>query len=449
MKTSDVPQTFRERMRAQLGDEADDFFRSLEETSPVSIRMHPLKGQYDEELTDRVPWCEEGYYLDKRPFFHMDPHWHSGAYYVQEASSMILDHVIRSLSLQQKPRVWVDLCAAPGGKTGILAKFMEKGDVMIANEVVPQRRSVLYENLVKGGYPNIFITGESAESFNAPLADIMLIDAPCAGEGMMRKEPEAIHQWSPSLVKDCSLMQKKIVFDAIHAIKPGGYLIYSTCSYSHSENIDNVSAFAETANLSIVEIPFPDHWNIKEITSPNAVGYQLYPHRVKGEGLFISVLVNEKEETRPRSGKVMNHFENLPNEWDGRIHLSGEWKLRKKKVGNELIHIDAVDTANEVLRHFPRAQLTNDAGVQKGKDFIPSHFLAMSGIQHEDYQKLNLEKNISLDYLEREVRSLPMKEAPGWYLATYHSTVLGWVKNSQNGWKNHYPIQWRLRSRQV
>lgn len=198
-----LPQDFVDRMKTQLGAEADAFFHALEQPAPTSIRLNHFKGKTNFDHLEKVLWCNEGFYLTERPAFYMDPHWHGGAYYVQEASSMILDYVLKKLSLDEKPRIWLDVCAAPGGKTGILAKHKKDSDVLVANEVVPQRNSILRENMIKGGYLNTFISSEQASSFKEPFADIILIDAPCAGEGMMRKDAEAIRQWSPGLVRDC------------------------------------------------------------------------------------------------------------------------------------------------------------------------------------------------------------------------------------------------------
>src|SRR5688572_4156945 len=164
----ELPKEFVQRMREQLGDEAEEFFAALSQPAQTSIRLHHLKGRTSFAGLERVPWCEEGYYLENRPYFHLDPHWHAGAYYVQEASSMILDYVINQLDLDDSPRIWLDTCAAPGGKTGILAKHLNTADILVANEIIPQRRSVLRENLYKGGYLNTFISGEQASAFSEP-----------------------------------------------------------------------------------------------------------------------------------------------------------------------------------------------------------------------------------------------------------------------------------------
>ena len=445
----DLPREFVERMKAQLGEEADAFFASLDTPSPTSIRLHHLKGKSSFTYEASVPWCSNGYYLTTRPAFHLDPHWHAGAYYVQEASSMVLDYVINQLALDDQPRIWLDLCAAPGGKTGILASHLGPADVLVANEVVGQRRSVLRENLTRAGYLNTMITGENASSFQEPFADILLIDAPCAGEGMMRKEPEAIRQWTPALVDSCSYLQKQIVTDAARALKENGFLIYSTCSYSMEENINNIRHFIQAFQMQPVQLSFPEDWGIMTIHEADATGYQLYPHKVKGEGLFVAVLKNiSPGETKYRKArKPFNLFETPPAWLASHLAAPQSMLVRKNNPQLQMITVQAEAKANEVLMHLPRADVLAEAGELKGKDFVPSHFMAMAGFQGAGYEILELDLSGALDYLERTVQSLPTGKKPGWYLCSFEGTLLGWVKYTPQGWKNHYPMNWRLRDR--
>ncbi len=444
-----LPREFVERMKIQLGVEAEAFFTSLDTPSSTSIRLHHLKGKSSFAYESNVPWCSSGYYLATRPAFHLDPHWHAGAYYVQEASSMVLDHVLKQLALDARPRIWLDLCAAPGGKTGILASHLGPADVLVANEVVGQRRSVLRENLTRAGYLNIMITGENASSFQEPFADILLIDAPCAGEGMMRKEPEAIRQWTPSLVESCSHLQKQIVTDAARALKENGFLIYSTCSYSMEENINNIRHFIREFQMQPIPLSFPEEWGIMTIQEDDATGYQLYPHKVKGEGLFIAVLKNiSPGETKYRKArKPFNLFETPPAWLTSHLADPENMLARKNNPQLQMITLQAEPKANEVLMHLPRADVLAEAGELKGKDFVPSHFMAMGGFQHDQYGILDLELSGALDYLERTVQSLPAGKKPGWHLCSFEGTVLGWAKYTPQGWKNHYPMNWRLRDR--
>ena len=442
------PEAFIHRMQNQLGHEADEFFASLTTPSPTSIRLHHLKGTAPFELNDRVLWCDDGYYLAQRPSFHLDPHWHGGAYYVQEASSMILDAVIKQLPLHDEPKTWLDLCAAPGGKTGILARHMDPHDVLIANELISQRRSVLFENLIKGGFPNTFISGERSENIPANLADIILLDAPCSGEGMMRKEPEAIRQWNEGLVSSCSVLQKQIIQDAIRILKPGGWLIYSTCSYSPDENIENAIQISSLNSMENQPLQFPDTWNIVTIEQEGVLGYQLYPHRVRGEGLFIAAFKKDDEGSAgfTREKKSKNYFQALPASLEDTIDEPALWVHELIDNALYMITRDAEEKATEIRTRFPKAGLITQAGEFKGKDFVPHHFLAMSGLARHSSEKIEIDKEQALDFLER--KSLQLHDAlHGWNLLVYAGTILGWAKQTSQGFKNHYPMNWRLRQR--
>ncbi len=446
---TDLPEEFVARMKSQLGDEVDAFFESLSQPVPTSIRLNHFKGRSSFQNMSRVPWCDEGFYLVSRPFFHMDPHWHGGAYYVQEASSMIIDYILDQLSLRSDSKIWLDMCAAPGGKTGILASHMNSGDVLIANEVIPQRRTVLRENLIKGGYINTFLSGEQSSSFRKLQADVILIDAPCAGEGMMRKEAVAISQWSPQLVRDCSILQGKILDDAIAGLHDEGYILYSTCSYSHQENIENISRVIQQYPVTSIDINFPEAWSVATIQSGNAIGYQLFPHRVKGEGLFISVLrKSESEETEKpyRSKKQYSQFTKMP-EWLHEFVNQVDLSILKEQDSVRFISTGAEEMANKVVTQFPRAELLAQAGIMKSKDFIPDHFLSCSELASDHFQKISVAEKIALDYLERGTNTLPPETQNGWHIIQYENTNLGWAKKSAQGWKNYFPLNWRLRSR--
>ncbi len=446
-----LPQEFIKRMQQQLGNEAEDFFASLSAPPPTSIRLNHVKGQTSFTNLENIPWCEEGYYLSSRPFFQMDPHWHGGAYYVQEASSMILDYVVSQINDIKHPKIWLDTCAAPGGKTGILAKHLGPCDVLVANEVVPSRRAILRENLYKAGYLNTFITSEQATSFHTPFADIILVDAPCSGEGMMRKEPESIRQWSPGLVRECTLMQQRIVDNVIRALLPGGYLIYSTCSYSADENMDNVSRFANNFPLKTVLIDFPEEWNITKIETGSAVGYQLFPHKVKGEGLFISVMQNISNEEKQTTKNKKQHsvFSKIPAWLSPHLNDPEHLMMIKGSESGSVVTNAAEEKANEIMRLFPRSELIAETAQMKGKDFIPFHFMSMAGLPAADTPIIELGLELSLDYLERNTVLLPADQQNHWYLFSYQNTILGWGKHTLKGWKNHYPLNWRLRSRKT
>ncbi len=444
-----LPEAFITRMQNQLGDEADLFFNALENKPSTSIRLHHKKRKSSFIHSGKVPWCDDGYYLEERPSFYMDPLWHAGAYYVQEASSMILDHILSQLPFKEASQIWIDACAAPGGKSGILAKHLRPNDVLVANEVVGSRRSILWENLTKAGYTNTFIAGEPVTSFQEEFADLILVDAPCAGEGMMRKESEAINQWNQSLVESCSTLQKQIVQGAAKALNPDGYLIYSTCSYSVEENINNVNYFIDQYELESVAISFPSEWGISHIENGDANGYQLYPHRLQGEGLFISVLKNNSaaSSTYRKAKKPFRIFESIPTWLKSHVLNPDELSVRKNSVQNELVNNLATEKANEVLMHFPKAMAVVGAGELKGRNFVPGHALATSGMSGAQYESIAVDLSTALDYLERSTSTLPRVDQNGWYLVRFEGIPLGWAKWTGQGWKNHYPMSWRLRDR--
>lgn len=441
MSSHHFPSGFVQRIEEQLGSEAEAFFSALNEPPPVSVRLHPVKGRTSLQLKENVLWNELGFYLDKRPHFQMDPLWHAGGYYVQEASSMVLDYVLRQIELPDRPIVWFDMCAAPGGKTGILASRMREGDVLVANEVVPSRRKILFENLIKLGHTDVFVSSVDSKTISKPVADVMLIDAPCSGEGMMRKDPEAINQWSERLISNCSLLQHKILHEATEGIVPGGWLIYSTCSYSPEENIKNVRLLVDSGTFESIEINFPAEWNIDQTGSDEIFGYQLWPHRVKGEGLFISLLRKKEafyKETKTKKLPVAKS----PDEW----LKSVDHVIFQKDGESFVLHEKAKDLTSLVLDTFRNIQPIGSIGTTKGKDFIPSHFLAMSELSSVQIPVTSLNFDQALEYLEKKTIPLPI-DFIGWGLVAYDHINLGWVKMTQQGLKNHYPMEWRLRQR--
>ncbi len=362
---------------------------------------------------------------------------------------MILDAVIPQLPMHGEPKLWLDLCAAPGGKTGILARHVGKSDVLVANELNRTRLAVLRENLVKGGYLNTFIAGESAVALPDEAADVILVDAPCTGEGMMRKETEAIEQWSPSLVQSCSLLQREIVREAFRICKPGGYILYSTCSYSPEENIDNVAGFISSFPADPVELTFPSSWHISTQEMGLATGYQLFPHLVRGEGLFISVL--RKHEKKSTTGKPARRtripFQSLPAMIHPFIGTPEAYVVLADRPELFAFTESAAQQAETVLSGIPRAEPISSFGEIKGKDYVPSHFLAMAGLVSPRVLPVSLDYERALDYLERKIPDNLPESTPGWYPVVYASTMLGWCKRTGQGWKNHYPMHWRLRNR--
>ncbi|MBL0126351.1 MAG: RsmB/NOP family class I SAM-dependent RNA methyltransferase [Flavobacteriales bacterium] len=231
-----LPVGFIDHLGTVLGESFPGLEAALNAPAPTSIRLNPKK-PFEADL-DPVPWCTTGRYVVERPAFTLDPFFHGGAYYVQEASSMLLEKAVAAAGLLSKNILALDLCAAPGGKSTHLLSLLGDGALLVANERDHQRKLVLAENIWKFGAGHSMITGSNADALRSlpDLFDLILVDAPCSGEGMFRKDPFARRQWSPLLVEQCASVQQQVVPHAWHALAPGGTLIYSTCTWEPSEN---------------------------------------------------------------------------------------------------------------------------------------------------------------------------------------------------------------------
>ncbi len=452
-KMNTLPAAFEERIQARLGREAEAFFKALQAPSPVSIRLHPGKVSSPEGLfpanriTGKVVWCNHGLYLSERPVFTLDPFFHGGAYYVQEASSMFLHHLLKQL-LPSTPIRMLDLCAAPGGKSTLAASLLPAGSLLISNEVIRSRASVLKENIIKWGTDHIVITNNDPADFR-PLTgafDIILVDAPCSGEGMFRKDPEAIHEWSAGNLQLCSDRQQRILTDIWDCLKPGGYLIYSTCTYNTGEN----EAILEWLHRTYQAAPVPIEHNFPGITPAysDLPGYRFYPHKIQGEGFFIGVV-------RKTEGKEFNFRKNKRKEHTKPIALPASLKpylLRPELCqpyadGNILgiipqTHADFINNLTHTLRILYKGCELAEFNNQKLKLLPPSAL--WQGLNRNHCNLYPADRNTALAFLKKE--DIPLTGKSGeWVLVTYGDIALGWCKNLGNRMNNYYPKEWRIR----
>ncbi|MDE5869586.1 MAG: RsmB/NOP family class I SAM-dependent RNA methyltransferase, partial [Muribaculaceae bacterium] len=290
---------------ALLPDDADALLEALENAPEVTIKINRRKVSdsavtgYD--LSDRVLWCDSGFYLKERPKFTLNPLLHGGAFYVQDASSMIYETIMNGIipmafDTARKPAV-IDLCAAPGGKTTSIINAVPDGCFVVANEFSAQRVSALKENLLKWGYPDIMITNSSVGKLSEAGAafDVVAVDAPCSGEGMMRKEEMARKQWSKGLIEQCASLQRLILDDACKMLKPGGFMIYSTCTFNTTENEDQVKWLVEEKGLVPFDPGFPEEWNIMKGIDSIYPCFRFMPGHTRGEGLFVAVFRKETD----------------------------------------------------------------------------------------------------------------------------------------------------------
>lgn len=442
------PLPFETRMKATLGDEWTDFAKAHKNTSPVSIRVNPAKGKGLDE--NKIPWSDFGYYLSTRPSFTLDPTFHAGAYYVQEASSMFLEQALKQSTELDKPLRVLDLSAAPGGKSTHLLSLINQDSLLVANEVIRSRAQILSENIQKWGCANVMVTNSDPQTFQKlpGYFDVIVVDAPCSGEGLFRKDPEAAKEWSEDNINLCSLRQRRILTDVWPSLKENGVLIYSTCTYNSKENEDNLAWLAENYAVEFINISVKPEWNIEEIKVGAALGYRFYPHRLNGEGFFISVIRKVEAETsiRIRSGK--------------------NFSLASKKISDQLIpwtkHADYFKTIrqDDLLIQIPDA-LYDDMGfissqlhtVSKGtaiaeikhEKLIPEHAMALSiHLKREHFSVIELNQEQALTYLRKE-NLLIGESQKGFALVTHKEIAVGWINQLGNRVNNLYPVAWRIR----
>ena len=281
----ELPAEFTDRMRRLLGDEYDDFATALLSEPQTSLRLNPAKcnGRPDYQP---VSWCRDAYYIETRPAFTFDPRLHGGVYYVQEASSMFLDYVLRRFV--DTPVRYLDLCAAPGGKSTLALSALPAGSLVVCNEVVRNRTHILAENVVKWGYDNTIVTRNTAADFGKlhHYFDVILVDAPCSGEGMFRKDTQAATEWSPAQVGVCAERQREILSDVWDALRPGGLLIYSTCTYNREENEDIIRFLCDHFDATPLAAAPPAAWHIHPSLDKELPAYRFYAPLYPGRGAF-------------------------------------------------------------------------------------------------------------------------------------------------------------------
>ena len=286
-----LPIDFITRTRALLGEEFDRLEAALNADVPVSIRINSMKGTPAPKAGAPVAWCESGFYLPERLSFTFDPLFHAGAYYVQEASSMFLEQAIKAYV--KEPVRCLDLCAAPGGKSTHLASLLPDGSLLVSNEVIRSRSYVLAENIAKWGRPDTIVINNDPEEIGEALPhlfDVIVTDVPCSGEGMFRKDTDSTGEWSVDNVRLCASRGRRIIHDIWNALKPGGILIYSTCTYNTEEDEENIHYIIEELGAEALPIPTQEEWQITGALRFEHPVYRFFPHKTRGEGFFLAAL---------------------------------------------------------------------------------------------------------------------------------------------------------------
>ena len=435
-------------------DESDAMIHAIaHEHATTAVRYNAVKRfTAAPAIVERVPWCPSGAYLPERPQFTFDPLLHAGCYYVQDPSSMFIAHIVKSLVVE--PASVLDLCAAPGGKTTAALQALPQGSTIVANEIVPQRAQVLRENVIKWGASNCAVTCDSPQTIGEMLAnqmDVIVADVPCSGEGMFRKDHEALAQWSPALVEQCAKRQRDILSQVWPALKPGGLLIYSTCTYNTLENEEIVSYIAATLKATPVQVPVEESWRIHPAIDSDYPCCRFLPHCTRGEGLFVSVL-RKDDDNLPSSRTIKPSKTKSPataavgdmNNW-----IVGDYSLVDNNgVVNAVPgHILTTGKGNfsklHIIKHFG-----TELGVVKGKKTIPSHQLAMStSLNAHAFAAVDVDYPTAISYLQGQAICI---DAPrGHVLIKFNGAPLGFVNNLGNRANNLYPKPWRIMSPHV
>jgi 16S rRNA C967 or C1407 C5-methylase (RsmB/RsmF family)/NOL1/NOP2/fmu family ribosome biogenesis protein len=448
-KDFQFPPAFETRMREELGNEWNNFDRVHHDTPPVSIRLNPKKnaGKEKEEL---IPWTNYGRYLPERPIFTLDPLFHAGTYYVQEASSMFLEQAFKqTVDLTTSLNV-LDLCAAPGGKSTHIISLLSDDSLLVSNEVIRSRASILAENIVKWGYANAVVTNNDPKDFQAlpGFFDVVVIDAPCSGEGLFRKDPTAMEEWSPQNVELCSSRQKRIVSDVWPSLKENGILIYCTCTYNESENETNLAWLQKEHAIDFLNLQIDKQWGVEEVRMERVIGYRFFPHRVKGEGFFISVM-RKQEPQNPFRFKIKKSL-TVPSK---KVEEVVQWWLSQPDKIKFFQHNEAVyflplgkKDEIEILReHLKIVHRGTTIATVKHDKFIPEHALALSPhLRQENFDLLEVDYDEAIRYLRRD--PLTLGEVPkGYHLIIFKGTPLGWVNSLGNRFNTLYPLEWRIR----
>lgn len=455
--TPTLPDALLDSLQNVTGFNEDTFRQAHDSRQQVtSIRLNPSKqitGSQGrsaiEKPQSKIPWCSAGRYLLERPSFTFDPTFHAGAYYVQEASSMFLHHILQHLFPNNfRPERVLDLCAAPGGKSTLLASALPESFI-VSNEVIKSRVTILAENVTKWGSSNVVVTHNDPRHFQQLKAffDLIVVDAPCSGSGLFRKDANAIEEWSEANVEMCSMRQQRILLDALPALKKDGYLIYSTCSYSKNENENICDWIMENLQLKPLSISVDDSWGIVETFSEKfcAPGYRFYPDKLKGEGFFVACFRQQNEaEEFYEEGKLLQPVSKLEREiiqsWFDEIDRLEFFKQKETIIAFPKEYQSEIQLVQAKL-NVRKSGVA--AGVIKGKDFIPHHELALSNLVSKKIPFIDLTYENAIKYLKRKDMEIELP-AKGWTLVKYEGLNLGWIKVLPNRINNYYPQDWRI-----
>jgi NOL1/NOP2/fmu family ribosome biogenesis protein len=363
---------------------------------------------------------------------------------------MFLEQALKQTLDLTQPLCVLDLCAAPGGKSTLIQSLITSDSLLVSNEVIKSRSSVLEENLTKWGAANTIVTNNDPRDIGTieGFFDVIVIDAPCSGSGLFRREPEAINEWSEQNVQLCCQRQQRILADIYPSLKKGGILVYSTCSYSRQEDEDIMNWLSGEFNLSGIPLLVSDDWGIKatSLRENSVTGYRFFPDKVKGEGFFLACFRKNDGDHKPKKPSKRSKLQKLTKD---ESLIVQRWlkplPLQLWKQGELIFAFPAA--LNEELLILADSLYIRKAGVLVGKfagnELIPDHALALSSIISDQVVGISLKKEEALQYLRKEEVKLEISER-GWALVNYNGLNLGWIKILPNRINNYYPKEWRI-----
>jgi 16S rRNA C967 or C1407 C5-methylase (RsmB/RsmF family)/NOL1/NOP2/fmu family ribosome biogenesis protein len=414
--------------------------------SLTSVRINPSKSFHDFQDITPVPWTKFGFYLAQRPSFTFDPLFHAGCYYVQEASSMLLEQAITQWEGFKGPQKVLDLCASPGGKSTHIQSLLPSDSILVTNEVIRSRATVLKDNIIKWGTENVVVTNNDPEDFASvpEYFDIVVVDAPCSGSGLFRRDPEAIEEWSPQHVQLCSMRQQRILAAAMKTLRPGGLLVYSTCSFSKEEDEEIVQWLQSEISASPIKLKLENHWGFEE----TGHGFKAWPNLVRGEGFFLAALTKNGEDHSDFTFKyAAKSKQELAIKQD--LQIISNWidaEAYQFVKNQQTIWAWPKELVADFQLLFSSLQVLY-AGIRVGElmrdKLIPDHSLALSGKTLASIPRLNLARENAIKYLQRKDFEAP-PASKGWHLVTYQDQPIGWANVLPGRINNYYPKELRI-----
>lgn len=429
-----------------------DFIDAHNHPSVTSIRYNPFKKNNQLVGGEKIKWSTDAFRLKERIEFIKDPFFHAGCYYVQEASSMFLEEVMRQhLSLDKQLKV-LDLCASPGGKSTLINSLINDESILVSNEVIKSRVPALLENMTKWGTCNHIVSSSDPVDFKKlpNYFDVIVVDAPCSGSGLFRKQPDIISKWDNDLVNHCKSRQERILDDVLASLKPGGFLIYATCSFSSEENEEIVDYLIQQHEMISLPVKLDLSWNIYETTTNlKGKGYRFFPHLTNSEGFFISILqkgcIKDSQIDIKTKKSLINKEIKATELKTLRNYLHDEIQIEILLENNQYFILSR--KLLEELSFLSRLKINKKGtlvGTFKTCDFIPDHELAHSKYLNKEINSIHLDVNEALFYLKKmEIK--PQHETQlGFCRVAYNNYSLGWAKNIGNRINNYLPKNWRI-----